>query len=473
MPLPAMPMKKGFRMEDKEMDTLQFINNSSSGIEFFFIPVYLTTFKCMTNQSAETDPQKKKPGPIRKFFRQLGPGLITGASDDDPSGIVTYSQAGAAYGLTTLWTALLTFPLMAAIQGICARIGARTSQGLVGVVRTHYPRWLLYMILCIGTPAIVFNIGADIAGMGAVGHLLMPQIPAQAFSLFFTLLLAFILIRYPYQKIVQGLKYLCLSLFVYLIVPFLQRADFSVILSSTFWPKISLQTDYLMVLVGLLGTTISPYLFFWQATMEAEVNLHMPVPKPVDAPRLREIRSDINWGMLFSNLVMYFIILTTGTVLYSAGIRNLQTVEEAAAALRPLAGELSYALFALGIIGTGLLAIPVLGSALSYMYGEAFEWSRGLDKKFGQAKAFYTILLLSLAVGLSLNYLGISPINALLYSAIGYGLSAPILIVLILHIGNNRKIMGEQKNGRWLNALGLFTLALMSAAAWALIRSWT
>lgn len=420
----------------------------------------------------ESKNETNKSGAFRRFFQRLGPGLITGASDDDPSGIITYSQAGASYGLATLWTALLTFPLMATIQGICARIGAQTSQGLVGVVRTYYPRWMLYLVLWIGTPAIVFNIGADIAGMGAVGHLLIPSVPSQAFSFFFTLLLAIILIRFPYQRIVQGLKYLCLTLLVYLIVPFLQRADPAAILRSTFWPRLSMQPEYLMVLVGLLGTTISPYLFFWQATMEAEQNLHMAVPKPFDGPRLREIRSDINWGMLFSNLVMYFIILTTGTVLHTAGVQHLQTVEEAAAALRPLAGELSYALFALGIIGTGLLAIPVLGGSLSYMYGEAFEWSRGLDKKFGQAKAFYSILLLSLGLGLSLNYLGISPIKALLYSAIGYGLSAPTLIVLILHIGNNRKIMGSKKNRIGQNILGILTLLLMTVAACALIRSW-
>lgn len=402
-----------------------------------------------------------------RFWKILGPGLVTGASDDDPSGIATYSQAGAAYGLSTLWTALITFPLMASIQEMCARIGLVTSKGLAGTLKTNYSKSVLYLMLLFSFPAIVMNIGADIAGMGAVGNLLFPSIHATYFCIGFTILLLVSIIYLPYQKIASVLKYLCLVLLVYLIVPFLYKQDWVAVLKATFIPTIKFDKDFISILVAILGTTISPYLFFWQANMEVEdkKQKHLVVNKRV----IDEMKKDVDFGMLFSNVTMFFLILTTGSVLFNGGIHQIDTVEQAAQALKPLAGNLAYLLFAVGVIGTGLLAIPVLSGSLSYIVTETFGWKQGLNKKFHQAKAFYVIIAISLILGLALNYIGLSPIKALIYSAILYGLTAPILIAIILHISNNKKIMGKQTNGKMSNILGFAALILMTAAAVVLI----
>jgi NRAMP (natural resistance-associated macrophage protein)-like metal ion transporter len=400
-----------------------------------------------------------------RFWKVLGPGLVTGASDDDPSGIATYSQAGSAYGLSTLWTALLTFPLMAAIQEMCARIGMVTSKGLTGTLKTHYSKPVLYLMVLFSFPAIVMNIGADIAGIGAVGNLLFPSIHQIYFSVVFTIIILVLILYLPYEKIAAILKYLCIVLLVYLIVPFLYKQDWSAILKGTFIPKIKFDKDYISILVGILGTTISPYLFFWQATMEAESMKRCQKQIMVNKKMFDNMRKDVDFGMAFSNIVMFFIILTTGTVLFNAGIHQIDTVEQAAQALRPLAGDSAYLLFAIGVIGTGLLAIPVLSGSLSYIVTETFDWKEGLDKKFHEARAFYLIIAISLIIGLSLEYIGISPIQALIYSAILYGLTAPVLISIILHIANNKKVMGEHTNGKLSNILGFATLLLMSVAA--------
>jgi NRAMP (natural resistance-associated macrophage protein)-like metal ion transporter len=409
----------------------------------------------------------KKSSKLARFWKILGPGLVTGASDDDPSGIATYSQAGAAYGLTTLWTALITFPLMASIQEMCARIGLVTSQGLAGTLKTNYSKPILYLMLLFSFPAIVMNIGADIAGMGAVGNLLFPSIKATYFSLGFTIMLLVLIIYLPYKKIASVLKYLCLVLLVYLIVPFLYKQDWVAVLKATFIPSIKFDKDFISILVAILGTTISPYLFFWQATMEVEdkKEKNLMVNKRI----ISEMRKDVDFGMLFSNLVMFFIILTTGSVLFNGGIHQIDTVEQAAQALKPLAGNAAYLLFAVGVIGTGLLAIPVLSGSLSYIVTESFGWKEGLDKKFPKAKAFYLIIGISLILGLTLNYIGLSPVKALIYSAILYGLTAPVLIAIILHISNNKKIMGKNTNGKISNILGFAALALMTVAGVILI----
>ncbi|HQZ25130.1 MAG TPA: divalent metal cation transporter [Flavobacterium sp.] len=406
---------------------------------------------------------------LTRFWKILGPGLVTGASDDDPSGIATYSQAGAVYGLSTLWTALIAFPLMAAIQQMCARIGLVTSHGLTGALKQNYPRPVLYLMLLFSFPAIVMNIGADIAGMGAVGNLLFPSIDATFFSVFFTILLLGLIIYLPYQKIAAILKYLCVVMLVYFIVPFLCQQDLTQIFKATFIPSLKFNKEFMGILVGILGTTISPYLFFWQASMEVEERnkseKHLIVNKKV----IHEINEDVDFGMGFSGFVMYFIILTTGTVLYNGGVHQIDTVEQAASALKPLAGNLAYFLFAVGIIGTGLIAIPVLSGSLSYIITETFGWEQGLDKKFHEAKAFYVIIAISLLLGLSLNYIGISPIKALIYTAILYGLTAPVLIAIILHISNNKKVMGRFTNSTISNILGFAALLIMTAAAVALI----
>jgi NRAMP (natural resistance-associated macrophage protein)-like metal ion transporter len=406
---------------------------------------------------------------IKKYWHILGPGLITGASDDDPSGIATYSQAGAAFGFATLWTAIITFPLMAAVQEMCARIGMVTKEGLTGTLKKKYPKSILYLMAVFSFPAITLNIGADIQGMGAVANLLVPQIPTFVFSTLFTAALIFCIVKFPYLKFAAVLKWLCLSLLLYIVVPFLVHADWMEVMKSTLIPTIQFNKDFFEILVAILGTTISPYLFFWQATMEAEDIAHKHKNIIIDKRILDNMKMDIDFGMLFSNMVMFFIMLTTGAVLYKAGIRQIDTVGQAAKALEPLTGKLTYLFFAVGVIGTGFLAIPVLAGSLSYILAETFNWKEGLDKKFHEAKGFYITLIVSLIVGLSLDFFGMSPIQALIYTAVLYGVTAPVMIVVIMHICNNKKVMGKFTNKIWSNVLGSITLILMSAAAIALI----
>ncbi len=404
---------------------------------------------------------------VRKFWRTLGPGLVTGASDDDPSGIATYSQAGAQFGTSLLWTAIITYPLMVSIQEMCARIGIVRRQGLTGVIKRHYSKSILYLILFISFPSITLNIGADIAGMGAVGNMLVPPVPAFVFSVLFTGLLLYGIIVWSYRKISNVLKWLCVVLFSYIFIPFLTHTDWAAVLYGTFLPKFEATTVYLTALVGILGTTISPYLFFWQCSMEVEeVNQkHLILDKKI----INLMHKDVEGGMFITNIVFYFIILTTGTVLFNAGIRDVQTVEQAAQALQPLAGNMAYALFALGVLGTGFLAIPVLAGASSYMMAEVFDWQEGLDKNFHEARGFYITIIISLGLGLAINFVGLSPIKALIYTAVLYGVTAPVLIALILHICNSKKIMGEYINGFWSNLFGGLTFLLMSVAAVLLI----
>ena len=413
--------------------------------------------------------KKSNSSKVKRFLKILGPGLITGASDDDPSGIATYSQAGAKFGLATLWTALITFPLMAALQEMCARIGIVTSQGLTTNIRNNYPKPILYLMILFTFPAVILNIGADIAGMGAVGNLIFPSIPSYIFTIAFTGILMVLIIYLPYQKISAILKYLCAFLLLYLVVPFLAKQDWGEIAKHTFIPTIKFNKDFISILVAILGTTISPYLFFWQATMEVEDIKHKKRRLIVDKKMIHKMGMDVDFGMLFSNLVMYFIILTTGTVLFKGGITEINSVEQAAKALEPLAGKLSYLLFALGIIGTGLLAIPILTGCLSYMLSETFNWNGGLDKKYYEAKPFYWVIIISLLIGLAINYIGINPVQALIYTAILYGVTSPVLILIILHISNNKKVMGKFTNGKWSNILGTLALLLMTASAALLI----
>ena len=402
---------------------------------------------------------------IKRFLKLIGPGLVTGASDVDPSGIATYSQAGAAFGLSTLWTSIIAFPLMAAIQKMCAKIGLVTNMGLTGTLKKHYPRPILYLMLLFSFPAIVMNIGADIAAMGAVGNLLFPSIDASFFSVFFTIFLLIMIIYLPYAKMAAILKYLCVVMLVYFIVPFLYHQNFENILKETFIPNIKFEKSYIAILVGILGTTISPYLFFWQASVEVEEIKHLKKKLVVNKRIIDNMVHDIDFGMTFSGLIMYFIILTTGTVLFQSGIHQINTVQEAAVALKPLAGNMAYLLFAIGVIATGLIAIPVLSGSLSYIFTETFGWEQGLDKKFHEAKGFYVIISISLLVGLCLNYVGISPIDALIYTAILYGITAPILIAIILHISNNKNIMGRFVNDTLTNILGIAAFIIMSLAA--------
>lgn len=426
---------------------------------------------------------------VVKFIKALGPGLVTGASDDDPSGIATYSQTGAKYGLTALWTALVTFPLMAAIQEICARIGLVTSVGLTTTVKRHYSGFVFYLMIIFSIPAIILNIGADIAAMGAVANLIFPSVNAMIFSVVFTVILLAVIIYLPYSKFVAVLKYLCLSLLLYIIVPFFTKPDWGEVLKATFIPTIKWDKDFMGMIVAILGTTISPYLFFWQTTMEVEdvkemkrqiiinkrlvdVNGNLLTKKKSDKREskligllIKKMEFDVNLGMLLSNIIMFFIFLATGTALYGQGIRNIETVEQAAKALEPVAGKASYLLFAMGVIGTGFLAIPVLSGCLSYIVSETFKWKGNLDKKFSEAKPFYGVIIVSVVIGLLLNYIGVSPVDALIYTAILYGITSPVIIAILLHVANNKKIMGKYTNGKLSNILGVITFLLMTISA--------
>jgi len=344
-----------------------------------------------------------------------------------------------------------------------------SMQGLQVTFEQYHSKVIVYLVSSISFPAITLNIGADIQGMGAVANMIFPGIPVSAFCVMITGVLMYIIINFSYRKIAEILKWLCLSLLLYIIVPFLLKQDWLLIAKSTIIPTIKWNKDFLSIIVAILGTTISPYLFFWQATMEAEEIAQKKSKVVVNKRILTEMKTDVNIGMLLSNVVMFFIILTSGSILFNAGIRQIDTVDQAAKALEPLAGKLTYVIFALGVMGTGLLAIPVLAGSQSYMLAETCGWKAGLDRKFSKAKPFYLSIIISLLVGLSLDFLEISPIQALLYTAIAYGLTAPVLIAIILHIGNNEKIMKKNTNSRYSNTVGLITLILMSVSAIALI----
>jgi len=397
----------------------------------------------------------------------FGPGLITGASDDDPSGIATYSQAGAQFGLNTLWTAVFTFPLMAALQEMCARIGLVSKKGLIGTIKLFYPRWLVIFIVIISFAAIVLNIGADLAGMGAVANLLFPSIPSTVFSTLIGIFISYYIVVLPYAKIAFYLKWFCLSLLCYIIVPFLTEQHWIRIIKATFMPNLIWDHQYLLIIIGILGTTISPYLFFWQTSIEVEEVRERSLV--VDKKIFHGMRNDIRTGIFFSNLVFYFIILSTGTVLHDSGIKQIETVDQAAMALKPLAGELTYLLFAVGVLGTGMLAIPVLAGSVSYMVSEAFNLEEGLNKKFHEAKGFYIIMIVSIVIAMSINFIGFSPVKALVTTAIIYGLTAPLIIFVILLVSNNKKIMGDHCNSKTSNFLGFTALLLMLMAAVCLL----
>ena len=401
---------------------------------------------------------------IKKIF---GPGLITGASDDDPSGIATYTQSGAQFGLNTLWTAVFTFPLMAALQEMCARIGLVTKKGLIGTIKTYYPKWLVIFIVFISFLAIVLNIGADLAGMGAVANLLFPFIPSTVFSTVIGILISYYIVVLPYAKIAFYLKWFCLSLLCYIVVPFLTEQQWAKIIKATFMPHLIWNHNYILIIIGILGTTISPYLFFWQTSIEVEEVRERKLV--VDKKIFHGMRNDIKTGIFFSNLVFYFIILSTGTVLHDSGIKEIETVDQAALALRPLAGELTYLLFAVGVLGTGMLAIPVLAGSVSYMVSEAFNLEEGLNKKFHEAKGFYIIMIFSIFIAMSINFMGFSPVKALVATAIIYGLTSPLIIFVILLVSNNKKIMGEHRNSNMSNFLGITALIIMICAGLLLL----
>jgi NRAMP (natural resistance-associated macrophage protein)-like metal ion transporter len=418
----------------------------------------------------------REPNPVVRFFKLLGPGFITGASDDDPSGIGTYAVAGATFGYATLWTALVTFPLMASVQFMCAKVGMVSGMGLAGVLRHHYPRWLLYPTVCGLIAANTINAGADLGAIAAALNLLVP-IPIVVLIIPVALVILALQLFGSYQLIARVFKWLGIALLAYVGAAVLAHPDWAAVVHGTFVPHLELNGQFLATLVAILGTTISPYLFFWQTNLEVEEEM------AAGRTQLRERRGasdteltyrawDVNLGMLFSNAVMYFIILATGATLFTTGHSDINSAADAAEALRPVAGDLSAALLALGLIGTGFLAVPVLTGSAAYAVSEAFGWPFGLDKHPERARQFYGVIAGSTLVGIAMNFIGINPIEALFWAAVINGVLAPPLLALILLIANNPRVMQDRPNGGAMNALGWLTTGVMALAAAALVLTW-
>ncbi|OGE10855.1 hypothetical protein A3A60_02650 [Candidatus Curtissbacteria bacterium RIFCSPLOWO2_01_FULL_42_26] len=405
---------------------------------------------------------------IGKLFKKIGPGIITGASDDDPSGIVTYSIAGASQGYGMLWTAFLTLPLMAAIQEMCARIGVVSQTGLAGNIKANYKfKPVLYLLALLIVVANTINIGADLAGMAASAKLLIP-INEVVIAIFLTITISALIVKFPYKILAANLKWLTFALFAYIAAALVTKQDWPQIIYHTFVPRVSFTKESIALLVAILGTTISPYLFFWQTSEEVEEIKEEEKEKHkkiiVTKHELKMVREDVNLGMLFSNLVMFAIIATSASTLFKSGINDITSAAQAAKALEPIAGKAASLLFTLGIVGTGLLAIPVLAGSAAYVVSEIFGWREGLNKSFRQAKAFYAIIVASTLVGFFMTLININPFKALFYTAVIYGLISPILILFIILLANNKKLMGKYTNTLATNILGIVTFLVMGTA---------
>ena len=407
--------------------------------------------------------------PLVRYFKILGPGLVTGAADDDPSGIATYSVAGAALGYGALWMALMTFPLMAAVQLICARIGLVSGRGLAAAIRDHYPRPYLYVACLLLLIANVFNIAADLSGMAGATQMLTGVPPLVSVPVLGMLILLGTVYA-AYATFARYLKWLTATLLAYVITAFLVKPDWGAVAHATLIPHLRWDSLYVTTMVAVLGTTISPYLFFWQASHEVEEEKArgrrtVAARRGASAHELTDARLDVTSGMLFSNLVMFFIMLTTGATLHASGRTEIETAREAAEALRPLAGDGAYLLFGVGLIGTGLLAVPVLAASASFAIAEVFGWRSGLDLTPRRGRYFYIVFGGAVVAGMALNFAGTSPIRMLFLSALLNGLLAPPLLLLVMLVGSNPAIMGKRTNGPWLNVLGWLTTALMFFAA--------
>jgi len=439
------------------------------------------------------------------YWKKLGPGLTTGAADDDPSGIATYSQTGAQTGFQFTWLALFTYPLMAVVQEMCARIGLVTSRGLAANIRLHFPPWMLYGLTVLLFVANVFNIGADLGAMAEAGRLIVPQIPFYIWVIVFTGFSLFLQIFTSYKSYAKYLKWLALILFSYVIAGFLIDINWREVAWVTLVPHMDFSKDSIILIAAILGTTISPYLFFWQTSQEVEERiLHgqvieghieviktmseegaviateavtdkevvpLPVITEVSEVELKDMRIDVWSGMFISNLVMFFIIVVCSAMLHANGITTIQTAADAANALRPLAGHFAYLLFAIGIIGTGLLAVPILAGSTSYAIAESFKWTSGLHYKLREAYAFYAVIIASMLIGLGINFIGLDPIKALIYSAVVNCLVAPLVLVLIVLISANKEVMGKHANSKLTNMFGWLVTVFMCIVAIATIWS--
>lgn len=416
--------------------------------------------------------KKEKQDHHISYLKTLGPGIITGASDDDPSGVITYSYVGSTFGLSLSWLAAYLLPMMTAIQETVARIGIVTGKGLSGAIGKHYGRKILYPLIFLLVIANTINIGADIGAMVSAFQLLVP-INFYVGAVLLTLGMILLEVLMPYHKYAKILKWLTLSLVAYIITGFIIQPDWLQVARSIALPVIHLNTAFLAAMVAVMGTTITPYLFFWQASEEVEEERDKKILSDhtnlATKHEIKAMRKDTFAGMAIANVVFLFIVITTAFVLNRNGITNIETASQAALALKPLAGDLASLLFAVGIFGVGLLAVPVLAGASAYAIAEIFKWREGLNRQYSKAKGFYGIIIISMLVGLSMNFFGLNPIKALYFAAIVNGTIAPILMFFIFKIGRDKKIMGDFTSPRWVNFWGFIATILMGVAAVSLI----
>ena len=424
------------------------------------------TARVIEGRSINTSPPRST---FQRFFAQLGPGLITGAADDDPSGISTYSVAGATFGYAPLWTALFSFPLMTAVQLMCARLGMVTGRGLAGAIRRRYPRWVLWSACGILAVANVINIAADLGGMAEATTMVIGPMPRSIVVFAYAAIMVALLFWSSYRAIARVFKWLTLVLLAYVGTAFFAKVDWPSAISATFHPHLEWSREYFAVMVAILGTTISPYLFFWQAAQEVEeeraMGRNLAQRRGATAEELRNCRIDVTTGMFASNAIMYFIILTTAATLHANGKTQIDTAQQAADALRPLAGPQAYLLFTLGIIGTGMLAVPVLAGSCAYAVAEAAAWRGSLDHRPRSARRFYGVLAVAVMLGVILTYTGIDAIKMLFATAVLNGVIAPPLILIVLLLTTDRKVMGKDVTPAWLAALGWVAFAVMVLAA--------
>jgi NRAMP (natural resistance-associated macrophage protein)-like metal ion transporter len=413
----------------------------------------------------------------QSFWKKLGPGLITGAADDDPSGIATYSQVGAGFGYSMLWTTFLTFPLMVGIQIVSARIGRVTGEGLAANIRRRYPAWLLHSLICLLLIANTINIGANIGAMGAALKLLIGG-PAQLYAVVFAVTSLVLQIFIPFPRYAPILKLLTMSLFAYVATVFVVNVPWREVLSNTIMPSISFKADYAIAVVAVFGTTISPYLFFWQASQEVEEQRAADGEEPLkEAPEqaeahLSRIKIDTYIGMGFSNLIAFFIMLTAAVTLNLHGITDIETTAQAAEALRPIAGEFAFLLFSAGIVGTGLLSVPILAGSAAYAVAESFNWRIGLGLKLVEARGFYAILTIATLMGVALNFTAIDPIDALFWSAVINGVIAvPFMAIMMLMVGR-ADVMGPFVATPRLRILGWLATAVMALSVLVMALTW-
>jgi NRAMP (natural resistance-associated macrophage protein)-like metal ion transporter len=406
------------------------------------------------------------------FLKTLGPGVITGASDDDPSGIGTYSMVGARYGLALTWLALYLLPMMTAVQETCARIGIVTERGLAGSINKRFGKKVIVILVILLVIANTINIGADIGAMVASFQLLVP-INFALGAVVLTSIILFLEVKVSYHRYAKVLKWLTLSLFSYILVAIIVQPNWTEVLRGLVVPKIQFNKEYIAAMVAVMGTTISPYLFFWQTSEEIEEERDRKIladhHKIAIKHEISDMRKDTLIGMSYANIVFLFIVITTAFVLFNNGIHNIESAEQAAAALEPLAGKWASLLFTVGIFGVGLLAVPVLAGSSAYAVSELFKWKEGLYKKYSHAKGFYGVIIASLLVGLAMNFIGINPIKALYFAAIVNGIIAPVLLYFIFKLGRDKKTMGDFVNPKWVNVFGGLTVILMGGAVVVLL----